>query len=438
MADVIEPINNSILKRVIFSFVYLLFLIYFSSSSPIFAAELSGRFSVLALQSDSESKATRGDQQSLRLMFEHIDEGGDASSGVNPNASIIADGLQLYVGHLKLRRQHTAALRNSSLSTSFNHWADFKASTDLFRYKSLNDQWQDACNLNRCTVFDYDLDRLFYQYQKENHSLTVGRQAIDWGVGRFWQPLNVFGAFSPVDIDTDYKPGIDAVLYEGYPSDFSTLSVAYVFTASELEYHNSFALHYRQQLGSQAELTLLTGRILDQWAIGAAFEDSWQGMGWRLEGIGYHKNQQQEGFVFTSAGIDYRFEQGTRFSFEWYHHSKGGEGSMYSNPWLVYGLQPYFTANVLGFSAQHELSPLWQGSYTVLTGVLGSGSEIEASWLHQVSLTYSMTDETDLVMAFVHARGEQIEDASSGQSQRADSEFGSLPDVATIRLSVYF
>jgi len=198
-----RPVSG-FLYRVIFSISSLFFMAPFFSFTA-FAAELSGRFSVLALQSDSESKVTRGDQQSLRLMFEHIDEGYDISSGANPNASIIADELQLYVGHLKLRRQHTAALKNSSLITSFNHWAGFKTSTDLFRYKSLNDQWQDACNLNRCTVFDYDLDRLFYQYQKENHSLTVGRQAIDWGVGRFWQPLNVFGAFSPVDIDTDYN-----------------------------------------------------------------------------------------------------------------------------------------------------------------------------------------------------------------------------------------
>ena len=89
-------------------------------------------------------------------------------------------------------------------------------------------------------------------------TFSVGRQAIDFGSGRFWQPLNVFGSFTPTDLDTDFKPGIDAARLDWFTSDFSSLSAVYAFspkdntTISTGKTTNS-ALHYRSQVGEQSE-----------------------------------------------------------------------------------------------------------------------------------------------------------------------------------------
>ena len=41
--------------------------------------------------------------------------------------------------------------------------------------------------------------------------VTLGRQAIGWGVAYFWPTLDLFSPFSPERIDRDYKSGVDAV-----------------------------------------------------------------------------------------------------------------------------------------------------------------------------------------------------------------------------------
>ncbi|MFK5914693.1 MAG: hypothetical protein QM484_09970 [Woeseiaceae bacterium] len=37
------------------------------------------------------------------------------------------------------------------------------------------------------------MDRAVYKYRFKNTTVALGRQAIDWGSGRVWLPLNVFG-----------------------------------------------------------------------------------------------------------------------------------------------------------------------------------------------------------------------------------------------------
>lgn len=56
------------------------------------------------------------------------------------------------------------------------------------------------------------LDRLSLGYLGEGGVLRVGRQAISWGNGLVFQPLDIFNPFSPIAIDKDYKTG-DDMLY---------------------------------------------------------------------------------------------------------------------------------------------------------------------------------------------------------------------------------
>src|SRR5262249_10932039 len=54
-------------------------------------------------------------------------------------------------------------------------------------------------------LWRHELDRLNLHISFPVADLVIGRQAISWGVGRIWTPADLFVAFSPVEIDREYK-----------------------------------------------------------------------------------------------------------------------------------------------------------------------------------------------------------------------------------------
>jgi hypothetical protein len=63
----------------------------------------------------------------------------------------------------------------------------------------------------------HDLDRLAATVYTGPVDLTVGRQAITWGTASIFPVLDLWGRFSPFELDTQQKPGVDAVRGLLYP-----------------------------------------------------------------------------------------------------------------------------------------------------------------------------------------------------------------------------
>ncbi|MBV1907000.1 MAG: hypothetical protein KUG75_13060 [Pseudomonadales bacterium] len=57
-------------------------------------------------------------------------------------------------------------------------------------------------------------DRASIIYREENWSVSIGRQALSWGSGLIFQPLDLFSPFSPTTVDRDYKAGDDMLNIE--------------------------------------------------------------------------------------------------------------------------------------------------------------------------------------------------------------------------------
>ncbi|MDO8861829.1 hypothetical protein Q6D67_08950 [Haliea sp. E1-2-M8] len=83
------------------------------------------------------------------------------------------------------------------------------------------DRSEDSLTLQR-------LDRLHIGYSSERVVLRLGRQAVSWGNGLLFNPVDVFNPFDPTAIDTEYKTG-DDMLYGQYllssGSDFQLVQV---------------------------------------------------------------------------------------------------------------------------------------------------------------------------------------------------------------------
>jgi len=360
---------------------------------------------------DESHRTLTADQQSLRLMLEQ--------TGNNDE----------WTFHAKAYRQHLDGYSAVQAQPS-----------DLFRYDAPYQDWWSESGTNSSSRISAEIDRASYKHRFTHTSLTLGRQPIDWGSGRFWQPLNVFGAFSPTDLDTDFKPGIDAATLDWYPSAFSSLTAAYVLAPqdnSELE--NSAAVHYRSQAGNLSEYSLLVASVLGNRVYGGSFESAWQGMGWRVEGVRYHIEDTGEDSAFWIAGVDYQFSDGTLVAAEWYDNTRGATtesalSTAGSDRLVHYGLQQQLGRQVLGLTAERDLTPLLHGGYTLLaTGVEDEQGNRRYSLLNQLNLRYSVGNESDLLLSLLGATGKGLDAA-----QRPQSEFGYLPVSMTLRLRFYF
>lgn len=76
-------------------------------------------------------------------------------------------------------------------------------------------------------------DRLLVGWRGKGVDVTVGRQPVSFGSGLFFTPLDLVSPFTPATIDQEYKPGVDAVRVELYPSVSSEVSLVVAAVGTE-------------------------------------------------------------------------------------------------------------------------------------------------------------------------------------------------------------
>jgi hypothetical protein len=76
----------------------------------------------------------------------------------------------------------------------------------------LNLTWIIADN-DRGTVY-HRLDRLCLTWRPAWGTVRVGRQAVSWGNGMIFNPMDIFNPFAPTDFERDYKVGDDLLSVE--------------------------------------------------------------------------------------------------------------------------------------------------------------------------------------------------------------------------------
>ncbi len=65
----------------------------------------------------------------------------------------------------------------------------------------------------------HDIDRLSLGIRTGFADFTLGRQPITWGISSIFPVADLWAAFSPFELDTEEKPGIDAARALFYPAD---------------------------------------------------------------------------------------------------------------------------------------------------------------------------------------------------------------------------
>ncbi len=238
--------------------------------------------------------------------------------------------------------------------------------------------------------------RAHLSYQGSRHSWTIGKQRIPLGVGKFWNPIDVF---NPIDIqamEPGERKGTDSIHYEYSLSRLSSLDATLA--------DGKAALCIKGYL-DVADLALIT-----EWDQ----ERDLKIIGWELEGdIGTTGVEMR-----SEGGFFYRGEEGLYSSEFVLGAEYGFVNSLVLNAEYHYNDEIHLSEVGLAATIQPDL--LWICSVTSVVD-MGDGSGFVAP-----TVEYSLSDEMTLSGgAFLYYGG-------------AGARYGYLPDRYFLRWFIHF
>lgn len=267
-------------------------------------------------------------------------------------------------------------------------------------------------------------DRLALQYREGRWGITLGRQAVSWGNGLVFQPLDLFNPFAPTTVDQDYKAGDDILLVErslarGGNAQF--LTVARRDEGGDVSADaGSVAGKWHRFVGA-AELELVAARHYEDHVLGTALRFPVGGALVRSDVVATRLDSgtwKVSGLV----NVDYSLTAAQRnlYVFAEYFHSAFGVSELPDSPaeyprHLVERLERgelfNLMRNYLAVGGTLEWHALWSQSLTMI------GNLDDGSVLLQTQISHEPDDHQRLELGLVQPLG------------RAGDEFGGIPVV---------
>ena len=133
------------------------------------------------------------------------------------------------------------------------------------------------------------LDRLSVGYAGEKAVVRFGRQALTWGNGMVYTPMDILNPFDPAAVDKEYKLGDDMLYGQLLRANGDDLQGVAVFRRSletarvDAEW-SSFALKYHGLVGS-GEYDLMAARHFDDPLVAGGGSLALGGAVWRGDGV---------------------------------------------------------------------------------------------------------------------------------------------------------
>ncbi len=329
-------------------------------------------------------------------------------------------------------------LQQQTSLTGFDNAALAEDDLRLFDLTHRISQHSDAAISHR-------FDRLYLSHSTDKTVVNFGRQAISWGNGLFYNPVDFFNPFDPAAIDTEYKTG-DDMLYAQYLMDSGDdLQAVWVIRRDAdgevVADRSSLAFKYHGFLG-RAEFDLLLAEHYDTRILAVGGLTDIAEAIWRGDIIVADTN----GESFSSAVLNWSYswiawDKNLSANVEYFHNGFGIDDADYGplaladNPQLAQRLQrgELFTlgSNYLAAALSVELAPLW-----IMTTNLFRNLDDE-SLLLQIFSQHDLSQDWQLLMALTLPQGDKgsefggIESGIAGRSLAVD-------ETLFVQLAWYF
>ena len=239
---------------------------------------------------------------------------------------------------------------------------------------------------------------------------TVGRQAIGLGRGLLFGAIDVFSPFSPLEVDREWRRGVDAVRVEANLSD--TSSIEWISAFGEHADESAHLLRVRGYAGT-VDGELVVGERADDEMFGGAASAALWGASVVCEFALFKTPERQphDGLWGNShlvgkavCGASYTFDIGNGLTMNGeYHYSGFGMKDVRELP--LYFSDPIFRERYLRGDTQilsREALAL-QTSYAINEGVTGTllllGSPEDGSGMINPALAFNVSDTFGFTVA---------------------------------------
>ena len=250
------------------------------------------------------------------------------------------------------------------------------------------------------------LDRAYLKYIQDKWELRLGRQRINWGVNLAFNPNDLFNAYSLVDFDYQERPGADAIRFQYFASDLSSVEFA-VQPSSEID--SSIIAGLWKFNKWKYDFQLLAGNYYEDFIVGSAWAGNVKDMGFKTEVSYFHSKYNfadTSGAISLSTTLDYSFKNGIYINGSMLYNSLGIDRPLNSNN--------LFQAFIGDISAKSLMPSKWtyfgQVSGAFNPALNGSMSVFYMQGINLLllmpSIIYNISDNWELMITAQSAFGE--------------------------------
>lgn len=295
-------------------------------------------------------------------------------------------------------------------------------------------RWQDLdtelySNDDDSLVLEQNLDRLYFLWLNDQGDLSVGRQAISFGLSQQFSPVDVVLPANIGAAERSYRPGVDAVRWLQPLGQLGELDIGWVFGEDQL----AFVRTYNQVSALTLEFTALTVNG-DYHLFGFGSQGTAGTWGWWQE-IAWLGSDENQGARFT-LGADQQVLNDVYIALE-YHFNGLGERQASLETWQSgfyrKGMVIPAGRHYASLIASKPINPLLYAQGALLTN-LGDGG-----LLLNAMLDYSLTDNSrlDISASLPIAESATMEGSDMTTLQLKD-EFGVYPTRISVNWSTVF
>ena len=227
-------------------------------------------------------------------------------------------------------------------------------------------------------ILYHRLDRLSLTMLPRWGVVCIGRQAVTWGNGLMFNPMDLFNPFSPVDIERDYKIGDDMVSTQFSVNKIGDFQLLYVprrdSITGDVEWDQSSLAGKLHLARGTTEFDIMVAEHYSDKVVGFGSSGYLGDTAWRLDGTWtFLEDTEMNGYFSFVANMDY--------SWVWWKKNFYGFLEFYFN-----GLcDNHYTD---AFTDQHISERLERGElYTLGRTYLGGHIRVELHPLFNVYLT---------------------------------------------------
>ena len=274
------------------------------------------------------------------------------------------------------------------------------------------------------------LDRLYVGYTGTKGVVRVGRQAISWGNGLFYNPIDVFNPFDPAAVDREYKTGDDMVYSQYLRDNGDDIQAVWVTRRNPLndnfeQSQSSLAVKYHGFLNT-LEYDLLLAQHVDEALWGVGLVSDIGGAVWRADmTFADTRSSGIETSLVTNMSYSWIWGQkNVSGQLEYFFNGFGQDASDYKPAALArnQALAERLARNELFTVGKHylasalniEMTPLWQLTPSLFANLA------DRSALVQLVSQHDLQQELQLLIALnlpVGSTGSEFGGVDSGLSR---------------------